>query len=80
MKKADNPEGATMQLDSGAIPWAGLIPILVLMVGFAAFCCYDIARHDVKHLPKWAWVIICFVSIPLGGIIYLIVGRDSGAQ
>lgn len=59
------------------IPWAGVIPVAILLVGFVAYCLVDIARHDVQHLPKWAWIAICCVSIPLGSIIYLLVGRDA---
>ena len=62
---------------SDTIPWAGLIPVAIIFVGFAAYCVVDIARHDVKYLPKWAWMAISCLSIPLGGIIYLLVGRDS---
>jgi len=62
---------------NSSIPWAGLIPVAVLVVGFLIYCVVDIARHDVKRLPKWAWIVISCVSIPLGGIIYLLVGRDS---
>ena len=62
---------------SDTIPWAGLIPVAILFVGFVAYCIVDIARHDVKHLPKWAWMAISFLSIPLGGIAYLLVGRDA---
>ena len=58
---------------------AALIPILVLALaaGFIAFCLVDLARADaVRYLPKWAWVlVICFISAPLGGIIYLTIGR-----
>ena len=59
------------------IPWAGLVPVAILLLGFAAYCVVDIVRHDVKYLPKWAWILISFASIPVGGIIYLLVGRDS---
>jgi len=59
------------------IPWAGLIPVAILLVGFTAYCVVDIVRHNVLHLPKWAWIAICCLSIPLGNIIYLLVGRDS---
>jgi hypothetical protein len=62
---------------NSSIPWAGLIPVAVLLVGFLAYCVVDIARHDVKHLPKWAWIVISCASIPTGGIVYLLVGRDS---
>lgn len=54
-----------------------LIPVLVLAAAFAIFCVVDILRNPVKALPKWAWIIICCISIPLGGIIYLLVGRDA---
>ena len=66
-----------MNVNGSAIPWAGLVPVFVLLFAFVVFCWVDIARHEVKYLPKWAWAVICFISIPLGGIIYLIVGRDS---
>jgi hypothetical protein len=59
------------------IPWAGLLPVLILLLGFVTYCLVDIARHPVKHLPKWAWIIISLASVPLGGIVYLLVGRDS---
>jgi hypothetical protein len=53
-----------------------LVPGLVLAAGFVAFCLADLARAgEVRYLPKWAWVLVCFVSIPLGGIMYLSAGR-----
>jgi Flp pilus assembly protein protease CpaA len=61
------------------INWAAIAPLIVLAVGFVVFCLVDIARHDVKYIPKWVWALICVVSIPLGGIVYLLVGRDSGS-
>lgn len=61
------------------IPWAGVLPLVVLALGFVVFCLVDISRHDVKHLPKWAWMLICLLSVPLGGIVYLIVGKDSSS-
>ncbi len=61
------------------IPWAALTPVIVLVVAFVAYCVVDIVRHDVKYLPKWAWILVCcLVSMPIGAIIYLIIGRDSG--
>ncbi|MET8430278.1 MULTISPECIES: PLDc N-terminal domain-containing protein [unclassified Nocardia] len=59
------------------IPVAALVPLIVVGLGFVGFCWYDLSRTRVKYLPKWAWAIICLISIPLGGIIYLIVGRDG---
>lgn len=58
--------------------YAALVPIVVLALGFIVFCLVDIARHDVKYIPKWGWALICCVSVPMGGIVYLLLGRDTG--
>jgi hypothetical protein len=34
-------------------------------------------REGVRYLPKWAWAIVCLISIPLGAIVYLVLGRQS---
>ncbi len=57
------------------VPWAALAPVLVLAGAFVVYCLLDLARSEVEYLPKWAWAIICVISVPLGGIIYLTVGR-----
>jgi len=63
------------------IPWAAVAPVLVLFLAFIVYCIVDIVRHDVRYLPKWGWILICcFISIPIGAIIYLIVGRDPGRE
>ena len=55
--------------------------ILVLAVGFAAFCLYDLVRStEARFLPKWAWAVVICVSVPLGGIVYLAVGRGLGKR
>lgn len=61
-----------------AMNLAALAPIIVVAVGFAVFCVVDIARAtSTRHMPKWAWIVACVVSIPLGGIFYLLMGRDD---
>lgn len=57
------------------VPWAALAPVLVLLAAFVIYCLIDLSRSDVQYLPKWAWAIICVISVPLGGIVYLTVGR-----
>jgi hypothetical protein len=57
------------------INWAAVAPLIVVLVAFVGYCAYDIGRHEVRYLPKWVWVIVCCVSIPIGGIVYLLVGR-----
>jgi hypothetical protein len=58
-----------------SVPWAAIAPLAVLAVAFAAYCVVDVVRHDVRYLPKWVWILVCAVSIPIGGIVYLLVGR-----
>lgn len=56
---------------------AALVPIVVVLAGFEVFCLVDVARAaQVRYLPKWAWAVICLVSVPLGGVVYLTLGRS----
>lgn len=56
---------------------APLIPIAVVAIGFEVFCLVDVARTEaVRYLPRWAWAAVCLISIPLGGIVYMVVGRE----
>ncbi|MBN2176753.1 MAG: PLDc_N domain-containing protein [Demequinaceae bacterium] len=60
------------------VNWAAVAPLLALAVAFIAYCIVDVARHKVRHLPKWAWIVICCGSVPMGGIVYLLIGKDPG--
>lgn len=56
-----------------------LAPILIVAIGFVVWVIIDIVRADsVRYLPKWAWIVISCISIPLGGIVYVLLGRDRG--
>jgi uncharacterized integral membrane protein len=68
------------QISSGDIPWAAIIPFLLLAVGFVVYCLVDLARSEVRYLPKWLWALICILSVPMGGIIYLLVGREPRSR
>ena len=49
----------------------------VLVAGFDGFCLYNLVRaREVRVLPKWVWAIIFLISFPLGGIVYLVLGRE----
>jgi ABC-2 type transport system ATP-binding protein len=53
-----------------------VVTLVVLAGAFEALCLFDIVRsQEVRYLPKWVWAIICLGSIPLGGIVYLILRR-----
>ena len=57
---------------------AALVPIVVVAAAFAAYCTFDIVKApSTQHLPKWGWIAACWLSIPLGGIAYLLMGRPD---
>ena len=48
----------------------------VVVLGFTVYCVVDLARaEEFRYLDRETWALICLVSLPLGGIIYLAVGR-----
>ncbi|MEZ4503268.1 MAG: PLDc N-terminal domain-containing protein [Dehalococcoidia bacterium] len=58
-------------------PLAALIPIVIVAIAFDAYCLYELARSGARYLPKWAWaLVILLVSAPVGGIAYLVAGRQ----
>jgi hypothetical protein len=59
------------------VNWAALAPFLVLLLAFVIWCWVDMSRHEVRYLPRWLWAVIVGVSVPLGGVVYLLVGRES---
>jgi hypothetical protein len=53
-----------------------VIVAVVLVAGWEVFCLADLARADrVRFLPRWAWAVACLIQIPLGGVLYLLIGR-----
>jgi len=60
-----------------------LVPALVigiLAVAFAVYCLVDLVRAKrVRYLPKLIWGVIICVSVPWGGLIYLLIGKDREA-
>ncbi|PKQ25250.1 MAG: hypothetical protein CVT64_10980 [Actinobacteria bacterium HGW-Actinobacteria-4] len=65
-----------MELDLGTLNWAAIAPIAALLLALVAYCVVDIVRNDVKFLPKWVWVVLCLASVPLGAVLYLLLGRN----
>ncbi len=61
---------------AGEVPVGALVPPVQLAVAFNGYCWFDLSRAPARYLPKWAWALICVASVPLGGIVYLLVGRD----
>lgn len=58
------------------MPWAALLPVVLLLLAFSVYCLLDLRRSEVRYLPKWGWVlVILLVSSPIGGIVYLAAGK-----
>jgi hypothetical protein len=52
------------------------VPIIVMGVVLVGFCLYRLKVDRVKFLPKWAWaLIIIFINL-IGGITFLLIGRE----
>lgn len=58
------------------IPVAAVAPLVVLALGWIAWCWWDIARGPVRGLPKWGWIVVSAISVPVGGVLYLLFGRE----
>lgn len=64
-----------MNVDPSTI--AALAPVILAFLLFEVYCLVDIARRDVRRLPRWAWYFVVLLSIPLGGVAYLLLGRGD---
>lgn len=56
-----------------------LLLVLLLVAGWEVFCLADLLRAERVRGPRWAWAIACLIQIPLGGILYLLIGRVRGS-
>ena len=53
-----------------------LAPLSLLAAALAIYALIDLVRAPaVRYLPKWAWALICVLSMPLGPLAYLTLGR-----
>jgi hypothetical protein len=60
----------------GAIAALG---ILVVVVAFTIQVVADLARaRRTRLVSREAWLVICVLSMPIGGILYLMYGKDRG--
>jgi ABC-2 type transport system ATP-binding protein len=63
-----------------AVPTAAYV-LLAVALAVDIVAIVDLARHDVRHVPKWVWaVVIVLVSFPIGVIVYFVVGRVPAGE
>jgi hypothetical protein len=57
----------------------GSLPLLVFFLGAAVFegyCLVDCARaSQVRYFNQWTWALIMLITIPVGGVLYLMYGK-----
>jgi hypothetical protein len=50
--------------------------VLALLAAWVIFFLNDLTYAErVRFLPRWLWAVLCLITIPLGGIAYLLIGR-----
>lgn len=49
---------------------------LALLIGWEILCLSQVFLADrVRLLPRWLWAVACLIFIPVGGMLYLLIGR-----
>jgi hypothetical protein len=51
------------------------LAVLVIFTVFVTVFAASAPAKSVRVLPKWVWVVLCVVITPIGGILYLGLGR-----
>jgi len=51
-------------------------PVILLEVALVVFCLYRLTKDRVKFLPKWAWALIILFIQLIGGLAFLLIGRE----
>jgi hypothetical protein len=59
------------------MPVAALVPLIIAAVAWIVFCWRDLSKSDVQYLPKWGWALVIALSVPIGGVLYLTIGRTQ---
>ena len=55
-----------------------VVAVFGLALWFAGSCLADLARtpeDQLRVFPRLAWAVLIVVTIPLGGVLYLLYGR-----
>jgi hypothetical protein len=55
------------------VNFAVWVPMLALVVLFSVLLLAHLVTHNVPYMPKWAWALMIVVTMPLGGVVYLLV-------
>ncbi len=49
---------------------------LALVAGWEILCLRQVLLAErVRFLPRWVWAVACLIQSPLGGVLFLLLGR-----
>jgi len=54
--------------------------VLIAVTIYAVIDAIQTEDTKVKHLPKLIWILLILVFAPIGGIAWLVAGRERGPQ
>ena len=57
-----------------------LIPILVIQYGLLIFAIVQLAKNEVRYMPKWGWILIIVFINPIGPIVFLLIGKKRDGE
>lgn len=70
----------TLAATGSSVPMAAILPLGLAWAGWLAYCLVAVVRAPaVRYLPRWAWALVCLLTVPLGGIAFLVLGRAEAA-
>lgn len=52
---------------------AAWLPFFVLFAVFSLVLLVHLVRNEVPYMPKWAWALLIVLTMPLGGVLYVVV-------
>lgn len=59
------------------IPWKVIAPILVFLFILIMVALVSCIREEKTNGPKWVWILIILFFIPLGSVLYFVIGRRN---
>ncbi|MDO7805403.1 hypothetical protein Q7Q91_10485 [Lactiplantibacillus pentosus] len=55
-----------------------LVPLILIYLMYVGYFLYDLTHviKTTKYLPKLVWGLVICLSVPLGGLLYYVLGRQ----
>lgn len=59
------------------IPWAAIVPILILQLILMSIALVSCIKEEKTNGPKWLWILIILFIQLIGPVLYFVVGRRN---